>query len=167
MRKLTVVLGAAILLVLGGVASASIPSADGTIHGCYKTSNPAKGAVIVIDTEAGGVCPSGYAVLDWPGHKPLITMVVSGNKLDGSVQRFEVSCPPLEPEPREATSAHVWARDDSASDGMTVDPALRYSYRPVLTETGQYTGYRFAIQGTPGQLIEFGITCLTVDAPFG
>jgi hypothetical protein len=55
-----VVLG---LLALGGIAWASIPGPDGVIHGCYKTSNPAKGSVIVIDHTAS--CPSGFAPLNW------------------------------------------------------------------------------------------------------
>src|SRR6266540_988382 len=62
-RTLAVVLAAALLLVVGAVAYASIPGPDGVIHGCYKTSNPAQGALIAIDS--GASCPSGYTALNW------------------------------------------------------------------------------------------------------
>ena len=48
------------LLVGALAASASIPSAEGIINGCYKISN---GSVIVIDSEE--TCPSGYTALNW------------------------------------------------------------------------------------------------------
>ncbi len=51
------------LLLGGGIAYASIPGPDGVIHACYKTSNPAQGAVIAIDSAAS--CPSGYTALNW------------------------------------------------------------------------------------------------------
>lgn len=63
-RKRLLIVGlAALALLVGGVAYASIPDAQGVIHGCYKTSNPAQGAVIAIDSAAS--CPSGFAVLNW------------------------------------------------------------------------------------------------------
>lgn len=46
-----------------GIAIASIPGPDGVIHGCYKTSGPAQGALTVIDSTAS--CPSGTAALNW------------------------------------------------------------------------------------------------------
>jgi hypothetical protein len=57
----------AFLLVGGTVASAAIPSSDGVIHGCYLTSGPpnARGAVRVIDAEAGQVCASGEVAISW------------------------------------------------------------------------------------------------------
>jgi len=64
MRKLIVVLSALLLVAVGaGIAWASIPGPDGVIHGCYKTSNPAQGALIAIDSAA--TCPNGYAALNW------------------------------------------------------------------------------------------------------
>jgi hypothetical protein len=50
-------------LLIGGIAYAAIPGGDGVIHGCYKTSNPAKGALIAIDSTAR--CPNGYTGLNW------------------------------------------------------------------------------------------------------
>jgi hypothetical protein len=62
-RPFVVVLVVALLLAIGGIAWASIPGPDGVIHGCYKTSNPAQGALIAIDSAAS--CPSGYTALNW------------------------------------------------------------------------------------------------------
>jgi hypothetical protein len=62
-RRFAVLAAVALLLGIAGVAYASIPGPDGVIHGCYKTSNPAKGSLIVIDSEAS--CPSGFAPLNW------------------------------------------------------------------------------------------------------
>lgn len=62
-RVLTILALVAALLVVGGVAWGSIPGSDGVIHGCYKTSNPATGSVIVVDETAS--CPSGFAPLNW------------------------------------------------------------------------------------------------------
>jgi hypothetical protein len=62
-RVLFVVVAAMLLLGVIGVAYASIPGPDGVIHGCYKTSNPAQGALIAIDFAAS--CPSGYTALNW------------------------------------------------------------------------------------------------------
>ncbi|HEY5987260.1 MAG TPA: hypothetical protein VIV12_12935 [Streptosporangiaceae bacterium] len=62
-RTITVALAALLLLVVGAVAYASIPGPDGVIHACYKTSNPAQGALIAIDSAAS--CPSGYTALNW------------------------------------------------------------------------------------------------------
>lgn len=55
--------GAAVALTLGGgsalAATASIPDASGTIHGCYDGG----GNVKVIDSAA--TCPKGYKALNW------------------------------------------------------------------------------------------------------
>jgi hypothetical protein len=62
-RRVLVVLIAAVLLVAGfGVAQASIPGPDGTIHGCYKNSN---GDLSVVDSTES--CPTGYTALNWSG----------------------------------------------------------------------------------------------------
>jgi len=47
-----------------GIALASIPDSGGVIHGCYKTSNPGQGALIIIDS-ASQSCPSGTTSLNW------------------------------------------------------------------------------------------------------
>jgi hypothetical protein len=64
-RALLVASLVAALLLGAGVTWAAIPSGDSVIHGCYRTSNPAIGSLIVIDAEAGQICPSGTAPLNW------------------------------------------------------------------------------------------------------
>jgi hypothetical protein len=62
-RKISIAAGVVTALVLvGGVAAAGIPGADGIIHGCRKNND---GSLRVIDSEAGQVCPNGYTPLDW------------------------------------------------------------------------------------------------------
>jgi len=62
-RVAVIVVAVMAAIAIGGIAWASIPGPDGVIHGCYKTSNPATGSVIVIDHTAS--CPSGFAPLNW------------------------------------------------------------------------------------------------------
>jgi hypothetical protein len=52
----------ALAVASGGVAVAAIPSADGTINGCYSN---AKGTLRVIDVEAGKACGSGETAISW------------------------------------------------------------------------------------------------------
>src|SRR5258708_37849336 len=63
--KIGILIGiTALVLTAGGaIAYASIPAPNGTIDGCYKTSGPAQGALIIIDSTA--TCPSGTAALNW------------------------------------------------------------------------------------------------------
>src|SRR5690242_1169427 len=51
----------ALITALGGVAVASIPSGDGTIHGCYN----GQGALRVIDADGGATCAPGETALNW------------------------------------------------------------------------------------------------------
>jgi hypothetical protein len=62
-RARLVIAGLLVLGAVAGIAYASIPGPDGVIHGCYKTSTPAQGALITIDSAAS--CPSGYTALNW------------------------------------------------------------------------------------------------------
>lgn len=50
-----------VLLAIGGVAVASIPDAQGVIHGCRKNTD---GSLKVIDS-ATQTCGNGYTVLNW------------------------------------------------------------------------------------------------------
>lgn len=67
--RTTVLLAAAAVVTTtaGGVAYAAIPSStSGTISGCYvTTTGPTKGALKVIDAQAGATCPAGTAPLTW------------------------------------------------------------------------------------------------------
>src|SRR3954471_21443786 len=51
---------AALVLAAGGFAVAAIPSADGTIHGCYKKDG---GALRVV--KGAGGCKAGERALSW------------------------------------------------------------------------------------------------------
>jgi hypothetical protein len=57
-------LAGALLLTFTGVgfALASIPDADGVIHGCYRKSD---GRLRVIDTDAGQTCLAGEKAIEW------------------------------------------------------------------------------------------------------
>jgi hypothetical protein len=62
MRRSAILAAAVALLVLGGVAYASIPDANGVIHGCRKNSG---GALRVIDSDAGQTCAGSETALNW------------------------------------------------------------------------------------------------------
>lgn len=60
----------AVFLAAGGLAYAAIPSADGTIHGCY---DKARGTLRIVDAEAvgGGRCSDAEAALSWNQKGPV------------------------------------------------------------------------------------------------
>jgi hypothetical protein len=61
--KVRTVLGTMVaLLLVGGVAAASVPDVNGVIHGCRKNTD---GSLRVIDTAKVSTCPNGYTALDW------------------------------------------------------------------------------------------------------
>ena len=53
------------LFVAGGVAVASIPSSSGKVTACYVTSGSNKGAVRIIDADAGDKCKSSERAISW------------------------------------------------------------------------------------------------------
>lgn len=69
MRRLLIVVVGLALLCGAGAAAASVPGADGTIHGCYQTAGLGDGALYVIDSEA--TCPTGFTSLDWDQAAPV------------------------------------------------------------------------------------------------
>jgi hypothetical protein len=69
--KRVLVVAVAILLVTAGVAYASVPSADGTIHACYNNSN---GSLRIIDAEAGANCSGGETALNWEQSAPTVVL---------------------------------------------------------------------------------------------
>src|SRR6266700_2222915 len=79
---------AALLLLGGGSAYASIPAPGGTINGCYKTSGPGQGALIVIDSAAA--CPSGTTVLNWNQTGPQGPAGTNGTNGANGVSGYEV-----------------------------------------------------------------------------
>ena len=57
------------LAVGGTFASAAIPTGTtGNIWACYRVAGPSKGAVRIIDHQAGQACNAGEAMLSWPSH---------------------------------------------------------------------------------------------------
>lgn len=70
MRRHLLIIGAVVasLLLGAGVAAASVPGPDGTIHGCYQTAGLGDGALYVIDSE--DECPTGFTGLDWDQTSP-------------------------------------------------------------------------------------------------
>jgi hypothetical protein len=59
---LVVLAVAAALLVVGGIAYANIPDANGVIHGCYKTT---QGTLRIVDTDKAQSCSNSETPLDW------------------------------------------------------------------------------------------------------
>ncbi len=57
----------ALFILMTGAALASIPDSGGIIHGCYLTTGPpqARGALRVVDAEAGQACASGEVAISW------------------------------------------------------------------------------------------------------
>lgn len=75
-QRLTALLGVVgVLLLVGGVAVASIPDASGVIHGCRKNND---GSLRVIDSDAGQTCPNGWTALNWSQTGPAGPAGVSG-----------------------------------------------------------------------------------------
>jgi hypothetical protein len=71
MRRALVIAGVAVVVAIGagvGIAAASIPGPDGTIHACYRSDDLGSGALYVIDSE--DTCPSGFTALDWDQTAP-------------------------------------------------------------------------------------------------
>ena len=84
------------MLVLGGVATAAIPSSDGIIHGCYLTSgNPnVRGALRVIDVESGEQCSSGEAPISWRANLDTQRIEVYGGVIPpGGAFLVQAPCP--------------------------------------------------------------------------
>jgi hypothetical protein len=102
MRKLLVIPFVLVACLATAIAvHAFIPSPTGVINGCYKTSNPGQGALVVIDSTA--TCPSGTAALNWNQTGPAGPSGVSGYEqtyrnwpgpfAPGAVYDFYATCP--------------------------------------------------------------------------
>lgn len=82
--RVAAALAAAGGLVVGGVsiAEASIPSADGAIHGCLSPGNASFHELSVIDPDSSGSCPSGWDSLNWsPGFSGAHFVTLTWNQL--------------------------------------------------------------------------------------
>lgn len=88
MRKSLTALGiAGALLLVGGVAVASIPDSSGVIHGCRKNSD---GSVRVIDSDLGQTCASGWTALNWSQTGPQGPAGATGPQGPAGVSGYEV-----------------------------------------------------------------------------
>jgi hypothetical protein len=166
-RKLAVLGVVAGILLIGGVAYASIPGPTGVINGCRKISNPAQGALIVIDSAAN--CPSGYAALDWNQTGPQgpagvdgangvsgyevvsnsFTVEIGATAADSSVEVFcstgkkALGGGGVAPSDQDASVVWVLSRsypilDAGAAIGWRVQV---HRFGPVPTTLGSVTGY--------------------------
>jgi hypothetical protein len=92
------VLGAAATLIVGSVAWATIPDADGVIHACLKNGVPR-----IVDVDAGESCKASERPLDWnQAGQPGTSGGVSGYQLltgdavtlgPGASGEASVTCP--------------------------------------------------------------------------
>jgi hypothetical protein len=71
----TLAAAAALLVLAGGAAYATIPAANGVIHGCYSNGN---GGLRVIDADAGQTCGRHESPLTWNQAGPPGAMGATG-----------------------------------------------------------------------------------------
>ena len=157
-RVLITGIATAALLAIAGVAVASIPASDGTIHGCYKNST---GDLRVIDSTA--TCPNGTTPLNWnqtgpqgpPGPAGLGGVhVVTAVPPAGVNQPTTVSC----------DSGEVALSGIAVflgSDGLP-EPDAVWAAAPVVVD-GVPTGYVFNTEFPNGDKTVY-VTCATVAA---
>jgi hypothetical protein len=142
MRRVVAISVIGLVIFGSGMAIASIPDSQGVIHGCYKLNNPAKGSVLVVDTEAGQSCPNGYAALDWsqtgpqgPAGGPGVT--------DARIEVSSFSDP----------AGILWSHTHSCQSGSVINGG--YSWDPDVP--GQYESlevYGNYITGTGGWVVK-------------
>jgi hypothetical protein len=80
----TVIALVALVVALGGVTYAAIPSPDGTISGCYSTST---GTLRVVDAAGDEDCASGEKAIAWKTG----SNVASGDIADGQVRGVDLA----------------------------------------------------------------------------
>jgi hypothetical protein len=160
-RRSCIVLAIICILLGGGIAYAAIPDSGGSatpgrIHGCYKTSSPAKGALIVIDAEAGQSCPSGYVGLNWG--PPVLGIETFELALTGEQQTWDVYCSDRTDSVTSYTAVTV---TDSSS---FANQSTQYGTDFLQTNIGtrQWNdGIRFHISvGTSGTTFHVALACL-------
>lgn len=160
-RRAYLVLTIICVLLGGGIAYAAIPDSAGSatpgrIHGCYRTSNPAKGALIVIDAEAGQSCPSGYATLNWG--PPVLGVETFDLTLTGEQQTWDVHCSDR------TDSVTSYTAVTMTGSSSFVDQSTLYGTDFLQTNIGarQWNdGIRFYIsRSTAGATFHVALACL-------
>lgn len=110
---------AAVVLGVGVAAYASIPDANGVIHGCRKNSD---GQLRVIDSDAGQTCANGWTPLNWSQTGPQGPAGLAGVHVVSVVvsSPAEVLCPSGETALGVAFSQESWsAAPVFGVDGVT------------------------------------------------
>ena len=153
-KRLTIVLTVVLVLLLGGIAYASIPGPDGVVHGCYKTDNK---TFFVIDSADS--CPSGTTSLNWNQTGPQGPTGTNGtdgtngtNGIDGVSGYEVVSGTHVDTDPQHTTSAltvNCPTGKVALGGGVGDGPTLNYS-RPVVVDNVA-TGWEGQIQEVGNQ----------------
>jgi hypothetical protein len=156
LRKIWMAAGLVVaFLLVGGVALASIPDANGAIHGCRKNSD---GSMRVIDSDAGQTCANGWTPLNWSqtgpqgpaGPSGMQRSIPAGNATlaTGEQRRVTVLCPA-----GQAVIGGGWAQP---GDNVHV-----YSSRPQVDILGEGWVFDVINAGSP-TTVEFYAICTVV-----
>jgi hypothetical protein len=133
-RALGAVLVGVAVLAVAGVASAAVPSADGTISACVGR----KGAVRIIDAEAGQACARTEQALTWnqqapaPAPAPAIRSGLCRYNVPKTVQagdNLAVSCPYAEPFAARTVTASPAFSDSFAEATYVLRLGVDYTYQ--------------------------------------
>jgi hypothetical protein len=148
-RKLAIIVAVVLSVWIVTVAYATIPDSQGVIHGCRKLNNPAKGSVIVVDSEAGESCPSGFAELNWnqtgfTGYR-LVSRSAEGTYPPNSDGGLIVQCSsgerPL------GGGGGILRADGSQAQGLKSEFALTHSSNPVDWDgDGVFEGWHIQVR---------------------
>jgi hypothetical protein len=132
-RVVGVVLVGLFVLTVAGVASAAVPSSDGTISACVGR----KGAIRVIDAEAGQACARTERPLDWNQQAPAApaAAIRSGlcrhdvPKTVRAGDNLAVSCPYAEPFAARTVTASPAFSDSFAEPTYVLQLGVDYTYQ--------------------------------------
>lgn len=170
MNRLVAILAAAICVILAagaGIAYASIPAPDGTIHGCYKN---ATGMLIAIDSAAS--CPTGYTALNWNQTGPPGPAGTNGtNGVSGyEVETCDLSGSGSTSLCTDTSSSGVFSGTLSCPAGKTAISESNAAPHPLGNSavygggapTSDGTGYNFLFYtfGSPTTSVDVYVTCV-------
>ena len=165
-RVLLIVPGTVLLMLVAGSALASIPDANGVIHGCRKNND---GSLRVRDTANMASCPNGYTALDWeaaPRPGTLYgTHIVSSEQVvvsDGAQHVLNVSCPIGE----QAVSLSAFVNDiPGETQGIREEaPAHNWAGTLDVPVRGYYVYVDARPAGNPDSQLHAEILCAKMSA---
>jgi hypothetical protein len=141
-RVASIVVGAMAMVLVGvGIAWASIPGADGVIHGCRKNTD---GSLRAIDSAA--TCPNGWTSLNWAqaggagAQVAQVNVTVAYGQSPGTTAQGIANCP---------------AGMAATGGGYTSIGSLDEKWVPIIdnptVQSGKATGWQVVIEmeGTP------------------